>query len=134
MRGTANAAMEDTAHKIPFARTLRRNQTDVEQLLWKYLRNRRLNGVKFRRQHPIDTYIVDFVCVEKYLVVELDGGQHNSDKGRMYDKNRQKYLQEKGFRILRFWNNEVIEDIENVLRVIYDALTLPSPTGRGGKE
>lgn len=123
--------MEDPNHKIPFARTLRQKQTDVEQLLWKYLRNRRLNGVKFRRQHAIGKYIVDFVSVEKRLIIELDGGQHNTRHGKAYDVRRQNELSLAGYQVLRFWDNEVAKELDTVLEVINKTLTLPSPKRRG---
>ena len=122
--------------KILIARRLRSNQTDVEKLLWQHLRNRRLNSVKFRRQHPIGRYIVDFVSLERKLIIELDGGQHNSELGRKRDATRVSWLNKEGFKILRFWNNEVIENLDEVLQVISNTLTLPSPGRRGenGKE
>ncbi len=119
------------ARKILAARYLRINQTDVENMFWQQLRNRRLNGVKFRRQHPIGRYIVDFVSLEKRLIIELDGGQHNSEIGIKRDAIRVAWLEKEGFKILRFWNNEVIEDLEAVLEMINNALTLPSPERRG---
>ena len=114
-------------NKIAFARQLRSNQTNVEQLLWKYLRNRRLNGIKFRRQHLIGPYIVYFVSLEKQLIIELDGGQHNSEDGKKKDKERTLWLKNNGYQLMRFWNNEVINDIDVVLQLIQNALTLPSP-------
>jgi len=98
---------------IPRAKDLRKHMTDAEKLLWKYLRRRQL-GVKFRRQEPIGRYIVDFVCFEKRLVVEVDGGQH----GGSYDDERDRWLNMQGFKVLRFWNNEVLKNIEGVLEVI----------------
>ena len=107
------------------ARALRRNMTDAERLLWYNLRDRRLNGYKFRRQYPIGSFIVDFVCVKRKLIVEVDGGQHNWNKDK--DANRTEYLEEKGYRVLRFWNNEVLQKIESVLNVILSSL-LDSPS------
>lgn len=98
------------------ARTLRKNQTNVEQLLWKKLRNRQLLGHKFRRQFPIEPYIVDFVCLELKLIIELDGGQHAEQMD--YDQQRSLYLQQRGFKVIRFWNNEIIENIEGVLEAL----------------
>ncbi|GAB6140699.1 hypothetical protein JCM14076_14280 [Methylosoma difficile] len=98
------------------ARSLRKNQTDVEQRLWQQLRNRRLLNHKFRRQFPIEPYIVDFVCLELKLIIELDGGQHADQLD--YDQHRSQYLGKKGFKILRFWNNEIIENNEGVLETI----------------
>lgn len=120
--------------KILIARRLRRNQTDVEKILWQHLRNRRLNGVKFRRQHPIGRYIVDFVCREEALIVEVDGGQHNSELEKKRDVVRTAWLEKEGYKILRFWNNEVIENLDGVLQIISDFLTSPAPSpGRRGR-
>ena len=107
------------------ARGLRRNQTDAERKLWYYLRNRRLSGHKFRRQQEIDQYIVDFVCVDAMLVIELDGGQHAEQQE--YDGRRTRYLQAKGYRVLRFWNNEALTKMESVLEVILEAVASPPP-------
>ncbi len=96
------------------AKALRRTSTDVENLLWKQLRNKRLAGLKFRRQQPIDNYIVDFGCFEKRVVIEVDGGQHTTEK----DAERDDYLIRNGFKILRFWNNEVLQTIEGVMEEI----------------
>jgi len=90
--------------------------TNAERLLWQHLRNRELGGYKFRRQRPIGPYIVDFVCLEKKLVVEVDGGQHAGQVE--LDTKRSGYLKEKGYQVLRFWNNEVLKEIESVLTVI----------------
>jgi len=103
-----------------FARKLRKNMTDTERLLWQHLRNRELGGYKFRRQRPVGPYIVDFVCLEKKLVVEVDGGQH---AGQLeLDAKRSDYLKEKGYRVLRFYNNEVLQERESVLTVILSSL------------
>jgi very-short-patch-repair endonuclease len=98
------------------ARLLRKNQTDAEQLMWKLLRNRKLCNHKFRRQFPIKPYIADFACLELKLIIELDGGQH-ADRIN-YDNQRSLFLEQHGFKVLRFWNNEVIENIEGVLEAI----------------
>ncbi len=100
------------------ARELRKNQTKTEKRLWQRLRNRQLQGHKFRRQHPIGCYFVDFVCLERGVVVELDGGQHMEQK--QYDAQRSAYLNQQGFEVLRFWNNEVMGNMAGVL----DTLTL----------
>ncbi len=100
------------------SKDLRRNQTNVETILWHKLRNRQLNGLKFRRQIPIEGYIVDFVCFEKKLIIELDGGQHNEDAAKVYDEKRTSCLKQNGYMVLRFWNNEVLANIEGVLFVI----------------
>jgi very-short-patch-repair endonuclease len=93
-----------------FARAMRRELTDAEDKLWEELRGRRLDRIKFRRQVPIgDNYIVDFVCVEAKLIAELDGGQHSESR---YDAPRDAELKARGFRVLRFWNDEVLKDID----------------------
>lgn len=108
------------------ARGLRLGMTDAEQALWYRLRNRQLDGCKFRRQHGIDRYVVDFVCTERMLVVELDGSQH-LEQQQDYDQARTRYLQAKGYRVLRFWNNDVLTNIESVLEVLMEALASPAP-------
>ncbi len=115
-------------HLKPFARELRREQTEAERLLWQRLRGRQL-GVKFRRQHAIGEFLVDFVCIEKTLVVELDGEPHK--KQQWYDGERTALLRDRGFRVLRFWNSEVIGNIERVLSTIQSALNTPLPNGEG---
>jgi very-short-patch-repair endonuclease len=102
------------------ARKLRKNSTDAEQKLWQFLRNRQISGYKFRRQVVIEPYIVDFVCFEKKLVVELDGGQHLLQKNE--DKLREEYFKKKGYSILRFWNDGVLLKTENVTEHIYNIL------------
>ncbi|WP_164927078.1 DUF559 domain-containing protein [Chlorobaculum tepidum] len=112
---------------LEFARQLRKEQTDAEQLLWFLLRDRRLAGLKFRRQHPVEPYVVDFYCHEARLAVELDGGQHNEPDERARDAKREAFLEGKGIRILRFWNNDVLQNTEGVLQAIYDALVSLTP-------
>lgn len=102
----------------PKARKLRRDQTEAEKRLWYRLRNRQLGGYKFKRQYPVQPYIVDFFCEEKGLVVELDGGQHTPEK----DKRRTECLENQGFQIVRFWNNDVLKNTEGVLQTILDKL------------
>ncbi|WP_374349025.1 endonuclease domain-containing protein [Chitinimonas sp.] len=109
-----------------FAKTLRQNMTDAEQLLWRHLRAHRLLDQKFRRQQPIGPYIVDFVHFVHFgarLIVEADGGQHN---GSGTDAVRDAWLTEQGFTILRFWNNEILQNTDGVLTTILTAIT-PSP-------
>lgn len=101
---------------VNLARTLRKGQTDAENLLWRHLRGKQLEGFKFRRQQFIGNYIVDFVCLEKSLILEIDGGQHAVRQDR--DIDRDNWLMHEGFKILRFWNNEVLQNIEGVLEVI----------------
>ncbi len=103
------------------ARELRKNLTEAERTLWKYLRLRQFDGNKFRRQQPIGKYIVDFVCFEKKLIVEVDGGQHNEQV--IYDSGRNEWLKKQGFRILRFWNNQVLKEIDGVEGSIMEALS-----------
>lgn len=99
-------------------RDLRKTSTFAEHLLWNQLRNRRFEGIKFRRQHPVGNYILDFVSIDKHLVIEVDGGQHNKDRDKIYDQKRTEFLVKHGFRVIRFWNNEVITNIEGVLEII----------------
>jgi len=108
-----------------YARDLRRHQTDAERRLWRRLRDRQLAGAKFRRQHPIGQYIVDFCCLEAKLVVELDGGQHAAR--RATDTERTAFLEAQGYRVLRFWNNDVLSNLDGVLQRIAEALRHPHP-------
>ncbi|PIQ97889.1 MAG: hypothetical protein COV67_01865 [Nitrospinae bacterium CG11_big_fil_rev_8_21_14_0_20_56_8] len=108
---------------LEFARNLRKEQTEAEHLLWALLRDRRFLGFKFRRQHPVDPYVLDFYCHEASLGIELDGGQHNEPENEAHDRKRTEFLAQKGIRVLRFWNNEVFSETEGILRSIYDALT-----------
>lgn len=98
------------------ARALRKDMTDVERKLWYLLRDRRLQGHKFRRQYIIGHYIADFACTKAKLIIELDGGQHSERQA--YDKKRDDYLRAEGFTVLRFWNNEVTENKEGVFETI----------------
>jgi very-short-patch-repair endonuclease len=102
--------------QLDFARQLRSKQTDTESLIWSSLRAHRLLGLKFRRQQPIGAYVVDFLCPEKKLIVELDGGQHQERVG--YDTVRDAWLKSEGYIVLRYWNNEVIGNLEGVLEDI----------------
>jgi very-short-patch-repair endonuclease len=101
------------------ARNLRKNSTDAERHLWYYLRANRL-GYKFKRQVPIGRYIVDFVCLEKRVIIELDGGQHAENQ--MYDMNRTAWLTQRGFKVLRFWNHDVFQQTTAVMEDIMSAL------------
>jgi very-short-patch-repair endonuclease len=115
------------------ARELRQGGTDAEQKLWHRMRAGQLNGLKFRRQHPIPPYIVDFYCDAKNLVVELDGSQHNEE----VDHVRTRFLESRGLKILRYWDNEVLQQMDAVLEAILSAAgdrTLtptPLPMGEG---
>jgi isoleucyl-tRNA synthetase/very-short-patch-repair endonuclease len=130
---------EGEENKIPnltnLAKNLRKNQTEAESKLWNSLRNNQLQNFEFRRQHQIGNYIADFICLEKKLIIELDGGQHNEEEGKIKDEKRTAFLTSEGFRVLRFWNNEIFENIEGVVDSIYYNLIHPHPTlspqGRG---
>jgi len=118
---------------LGLARSLRRTETDAERKLWQCLRAGQLNGLKFRRQHPVPPYVVDFYCGALRLVVELDGSQHNSD----VDAARTRYLESQGLTVLRFWDNEVLLQTEAVVEAIFNfagnrTLTpTPLPMGEG---
>ncbi|HDZ8929086.1 endonuclease domain-containing protein [Aeromonas dhakensis] len=102
----------------PFAKRMRREATLAEQKLWLQLRDRRLAGVKFRRQMPIGPYIVDFISLEQRLIIEVDGAQHNEPAERQYDGARTAYLNQQGFRVIRVWNNDVLSRMEAVLELL----------------
>ena len=129
MEGQINKRIQNDQRQ----RTLRCNPTDAERDLWQSLRGRQIDGAKFRRQHPFSSYILDFACIERKLVVELDGGQHTETT--KYDDSRTRLLEQAGFAVLRFWNHEVFENREGVLEVILAAVrdrakpipTQPSP-------
>jgi very-short-patch-repair endonuclease len=107
----------------PHARRLRSQATDVEQRFWLAVRDRRLGGYKFRRQASIGPFVVDFLCVERRLVVELDGGQHGGED----DRRRTEFLERADYRVLRFWNNDVLENEEGVLLTVLAALEGAGP-------
>ncbi len=110
------------------ARQLRRNSTEAERRLWSKLNSMQLDGVKFRRQHPIGPYIIDFVCLGCKLVLEIDGGQHSEDDVRKSDESRTAWLIKEGYQVLRFWNNDVVNNIDGVVENIKEALRLLSPS------
>ncbi|MEE9559100.1 MAG: endonuclease domain-containing protein [Candidatus Brocadiales bacterium] len=118
------------------AKNLRKRPTDAERLLWKHLRSKRFEGLKFRRQHPIGNYVVDFACLEKQIVIEVDGGQHTIEKNK--DEERDRWLEKEGYKVLRFWNNEVLTNVEGVSEVVKsNCLSHPPltpPLKGGGKE
>jgi very-short-patch-repair endonuclease len=109
-------------------RELRRQGTHSERVLWLKLRNKQLAGVKFRRQQPLGNYIVDFVSFEKKVIIEIDGGQHNEDRFLGQDEIRTAWLISQGFKVLRFWNNEVLENLEGVLFQIQTILEVNTPS------
>jgi very-short-patch-repair endonuclease len=117
---------------IPHARALRVNQTDAERRLWFHLRNRALRDAKFRRQFSIGPYIADFVCAEHMLIIELDGGQHSERVEA--DARRTAFLEAQGYRVMRFWNNDVLANTEGVLEAILNVLdaSVPHPPTFGG--
>jgi very-short-patch-repair endonuclease len=120
---------------ITLARKLRKSMTEAERKLWRGLRLHQMHGHKFRRQFPIGPYIVDFVCLEARLIVEVDGGQHADEK--CGDAQRDAWLTTQNFRVLRYWNNQVLKELDAVLEDIAGALNPPPHPNlppRGGKE
>jgi very-short-patch-repair endonuclease len=115
-------------HKRPLAKLMRADATAAERILWSVLRGKQLAALRFRRQQPIGPYIVDFFCPSVKLIVELDGGQHGADKIAAYDEERTRFLEFKGYRVLRFWNIEVIKNRNSVAEAIYRAGTAPDPS------
>ncbi len=114
-----------TTGGVAFARELRSQSTDAERLLWSKLRSRQLNGWKYRRQVPMGRYTVDFLCEDARLIIELDGGQHADAVA--YDDMRSRWLNENGYQVVRFWNNDVLNNIAGIL----ESLTLTPSQGRG---
>jgi very-short-patch-repair endonuclease len=108
------------------AKTLRKSLTDAERWLWQRLRNRGLSGYKFRRQHPIGPFVVDFACIEKGVVIELDGSQHAQNMES--DSRRSEYLRRKGYKVLRFWDSAVLREGEAVLNLVLSSLEESSPS------
>lgn len=104
------------------AKQLRKSSTDAERFLWRELRSRQLAGYKFRRQQSLGPFIVDFVCLEQRLVIELDGGQHAEPEQARYDADRSQWLAQQGFRVLRFWDHEVLKQVDGVKETIAKAL------------
>jgi very-short-patch-repair endonuclease len=104
------------------ARRLRSNATDAENKLWRQLRRLEMHGTHFRRQAPIGDYVVDFACMAAHLVIEVDGSQHGSGEVEIRDRQRTQWLEAAGYRVLRFWNNEVNQNIHGVLDAIYEAV------------
>jgi very-short-patch-repair endonuclease len=104
------------------SRNLRKKATPQEIRLWSRIKNRNFHNLKFRRQHIINNYIVDFICLEKKIIIELDGSQHKREKDQKYDCKRNSYLESLGFVVLRFWNNEVSENLNGVLLKIEEKI------------
>ena len=113
-------------HATANARGLRSEMTDAEQRLWQAIRGKQILNNRFRRQHPIGSYIADFACIDKKLVIELDGGQHQEQTA--YDENRTVFLNTQGWQVLRFWNNEVLENMDGVLVHIVEILAALPPS------
>ena len=110
-----------------FARQLRGGLTDAEQKLWYILRRKQLRGHRFRRQFPIGNYIIDFYCPKRRLAIEIDGGQHNVEQ-HLYDVERTRFLGKQSIRVIRFWNNDVLQNISGVIDVIFSALERETPS------
>jgi very-short-patch-repair endonuclease len=108
------------------ARSLRTEMTEAERRLWQAIRGKQLQECRFRRQYPIGPYIADFACIDRKLVLELDGGQHQEQIE--YDKRRTEFLQSQGWRVLRFWNNDVLKNLDGVLASIAEALSALPPS------
>ncbi|HEX7264128.1 MAG TPA: DUF559 domain-containing protein [Candidatus Dormibacteraeota bacterium] len=119
--------MRRNAYYQERARELRRNMTDAERHLWYCLRAHRMDGRKFRRQHQLGDYIVDFVCLSSRLIIEVDGGGHGEDAQEALDARRTAELEKLGFRVLRFWNTDVLTDVGNVTEIIYEELNGGGP-------
>ena len=109
--------------RVVLARKLRKNMTPQELKLWQFLRNKQFNNLTFKRQYPIGNYIVDFICKEKWLIIEIDGGQHNTPEAIEYDKERTIYLEKRGFKVLRFWNIDIDNNFDGVYQKILEATT-----------
>jgi very-short-patch-repair endonuclease len=116
----------------PFARNLRHNLTDAEQLIWSKIRKKQIGDFQFYRQKNIGDYILDFYCPTGKLIVEIDGGQHYEDDGMMKDQTRDKYLQMLGFAVLRFFDIDVLKNIDGVVERIYEHLKSPLPPFKKG--
>jgi very-short-patch-repair endonuclease len=111
--------------KLKYARYLRRNLSEAEKRLWYLLRGRRLKDFKFKKQQVIAPYIVDFICIKEKLIIEVDGGQHAQTA--FYDRQRTRFLEQKGFKVIRFWNNEVLGEAEALLNEILEQLKAKNP-------
>ncbi len=115
--------MKVDGYKIGLSKRLRKTSTPWERKLWYYLRGGRFSGLKFKRQVPIGNYIVDFCCHEKRLVIELDGGGHSEQQQHVHDLEKDNYLEQEGYQILRFWNIDVDKNIEGILHTIKGVVT-----------
>ena len=119
--------MKESTGSLSHARRMRQTPTDAESRLWHNLRAGRLVGYRFRRQQPLGRFIVDFVCFEQRLIVEVDGSQHGDDEGLARDEMRTRWLQSEGYRVIRFWNNDVMSKTESVLEAIHNMIAVTPP-------
>lgn len=108
--------------KTKFARVLRKNQTPAEKILWNKIRNKKFQGFKMRRQVPVGPYIADFMCVEKLLIIEIDGDSHYEPGAKERDSKREEYLRSQGFRVVRFGGKQTVESVDSVLRILGEKL------------
>jgi very-short-patch-repair endonuclease len=122
--GAGGRGKEVRSGIIKIAKTLRKRPTDAERLLWKHLRTKQIEGLKFRRQEPIGNYVVDFVCFESYVIIEVDGGQHAASEK---DSVRDAWFRSQGFKVLRFWNHDVLLNIGGILEVVRATCIAPHP-------
>ena len=106
-------------HNLKNAKEMRSNMTPAETKMWRILRGKRFQDLKFKRQVLIGNYIVDFLCEDKKIIIEIDGGQHNEELNIQSDKNRTHYLENNGYKVLRFWNDDVMKNIDGVMEVIF---------------
>ena len=106
-------------HNLKNAKEMRSNMTPAETKMWRILRGKRFQDLKFKRQVLIGNYIVDFLCENKKIIIEIDGGQHNKELNIQSDKNRTRYLENNGYKVLRFWNDDVMKNIDGVMEVIF---------------
>lgn len=115
---------------IDLAKQMRKESTEGEKLLWNYLSGKKIDGVKFRRQQPIGNYIADFFCSSEKLIIEVDGGQHNDEQAKAYDAERTAFLEQAGYRVLRFWNNDILHNIEGVYDTIVSTISTPPESAK----
>ncbi|MBR6162769.1 endonuclease domain-containing protein [bacterium] len=111
------------------AKKLRQNQTPQERKMWNLLRNHKIENLKFKRQYPIGKYIVDFICTDIQLIIEIDGGQHNEPHNIQLDSERTQYLKSRGYEVIRFWNNDIDNNIEGVYKKITETINNLRYTG-----
>ncbi|AGK58426.1 hypothetical protein HYPDE_33768 [Hyphomicrobium denitrificans 1NES1] len=133
-KGRASGEWRTSAMANEVARSLRKNRTGAERELWSRFRELKQAGFKFRQQAPIDRFIVDFVCFAKRLIVEVDGATHGTESETLQDSDRQQYLVQQGFRVVRFLNDDVFRNVDGVMDTIIQELKTPtpSPSPQGG--